>query len=107
MAMRNALVLMYTLVVVAFVFGADRSAGEKKTENGFFAGAVLQDGEAVLDDPIPKPKPGPKPLYSSPVVTKKTPGHAVDIAVDLGDAKKVFLVAGDGGNGLAATGRTG
>ena len=43
----------------------------------------------------------PKPIFSSPVITKKTPGHAVDIAVDLGDAKKVFLVVSDGGNGYS------
>ena len=40
-----------------------------------------------------------KPLFASPIVTPKTPGHAVDIDVDLRGAKRLFLVVRDGGNG--------
>ena len=37
--------------------------------------------------------------FTSPVVTKATPGHAIDIDVDISGAKKLFLAAGDGGDG--------
>lgn len=41
----------------------------------------------------------PKPLYDSPVVTSKTPGHAVDIDVDLKGARSLFLVIDETGDG--------
>jgi putative membrane-bound dehydrogenase-like protein len=41
-----------------------------------------------------------KLLFSSPVVTSKTPGHKIDIEVDLQGAKKIFLVTSDGGDGF-------
>ena len=41
-----------------------------------------------------------KQLFSSPVITAKTPGHKVDIEVDLQGAKKIFLVTNDGGDGF-------
>ena len=40
----------------------------------------------------------PKPLFTSPTVTTKTPGHAVEIDVELKGAKKLFLVIEDAGN---------
>ncbi|MEZ6134545.1 MAG: NPCBM/NEW2 domain-containing protein [Pirellulaceae bacterium] len=42
---------------------------------------------------------GVKPIFESAVVTPKTEGHAVAIDVPLGDAKELFLVVRDGGNG--------
>jgi putative membrane-bound dehydrogenase-like protein len=44
--------------------------------------------------------PAPKPLFSSKVITAKTPGHAEEIDVELGGAKQLFLVATDGGDGF-------
>ncbi len=44
---------------------------------------------------------GEKPIYSSPVITAQTPGHAVNIDVDITGAKKLFLVATDGKNGYS------
>ncbi len=44
----------------------------------------------------------PKALFSSPVITADTPGHSVDIDVDITGAKQLFLVVGDGGNGYAS-----
>jgi putative membrane-bound dehydrogenase-like protein len=44
--------------------------------------------------------PAPKPLFSSNVITSRTPGHAENIDVDLAGAKQVFLVVNDGGNGF-------
>ncbi|QDV26098.1 PVC-type heme-binding CxxCH protein [Aureliella helgolandensis] len=45
----------------------------------------------------------PKPLFASPSITSKTPGHAADIDVKLdGSAQsKLFLVVTDGGNGYS------
>lgn len=42
-----------------------------------------------------------KPVVSSPVVTVKTPGHAVDIKADIKGAKELWLVVTDGGNGFS------
>jgi putative membrane-bound dehydrogenase-like protein len=42
---------------------------------------------------------GAKPLFTSPVITPNTPGHAVDINVALKGAKQLYLVVADGGNG--------
>ena len=39
-------------------------------------------------------------LFSSKTVTKATPGHAVEIDVDITGAKQLFLVVTDGGNGF-------
>jgi putative membrane-bound dehydrogenase-like protein len=46
--------------------------------------------------------PAAEPAYRSPQVTVNTPGHAVDIEVDIAGAKSLFLVVTDGGNGFAA-----
>ena len=42
----------------------------------------------------------PKP-YTSPVVTKKTPGHKVKIELDITGAKELILEVNDGGNGTS------
>ncbi len=42
-----------------------------------------------------------KPIHTSAIVTKKTPGHAVNIDVDITGAKELHLVADDGGNGYS------
>lgn len=41
-----------------------------------------------------------KPIFESPVVTAATPGHAVNIDVDLTGAKQLFLVVSDAGDGF-------
>jgi putative membrane-bound dehydrogenase-like protein len=43
-----------------------------------------------------------KPLFTSPLVTPQTPGHAVEIDVDVSGVKTLFLVATDGGDGFGA-----
>jgi putative membrane-bound dehydrogenase-like protein len=40
----------------------------------------------------------PKPVWQSKLVSRETPGHAVDISVDLNGAKKLYLVVNDGGD---------
>ncbi len=52
---------------------------------GFFATSALQAAE--------------KPIFQSPLVTTKTPGHAVDIDVDITKAKDLYLVVTHGGDG--------
>ena len=42
----------------------------------------------------------PKPVCQSQRVTRETPGHAVDVDVDLTGAKKLYLVVTDGGDGF-------
>ncbi|MEK6234302.1 MAG: NPCBM/NEW2 domain-containing protein [Planctomycetales bacterium] len=42
-----------------------------------------------------------KPIFLSPVVTSKTPGHAVNVDVPLAGAKQLFLVVTDAGDGYA------
>ena len=41
----------------------------------------------------------PKPLFTSPVVTSKTPGHAVSIDVDLKGSRSLFLVVDETSDG--------
>ena len=43
----------------------------------------------------------PVPVFKSPVVTSATPGHAVTIDVEISQARKLVLVATDGGNGYS------
>jgi putative membrane-bound dehydrogenase-like protein len=43
-----------------------------------------------------------QPRYASPLITAKTPGHAVEIDVDIRGAKQLFLVVDDGGDGISA-----
>jgi putative membrane-bound dehydrogenase-like protein len=42
----------------------------------------------------------PRPIASSPVVTTKTPGHAVALEADIRGAKELYLVATDAGDGF-------
>ncbi len=42
-----------------------------------------------------------KRLFQSPVITSKTPGHAVEIEVSLAGAKELFLIVNDAGDGFA------
>ncbi|WP_170266592.1 PVC-type heme-binding CxxCH protein [Brevifollis gellanilyticus] len=44
----------------------------------------------------------PKPLFQSKLITDKTPNHSVEIDVDVSQAKEMFLVVTDGGNGFGA-----
>ncbi len=44
----------------------------------------------------------PKPIFSSKTITSGTPGHAVDVDVDLKGAGELWLVVTDAGNGYAA-----
>ncbi|MBX7206728.1 MAG: NPCBM/NEW2 domain-containing protein [Verrucomicrobiaceae bacterium] len=44
----------------------------------------------------------PKPLFQSKLLNTQTPGHSVDIDVELKGAKELFLVVTDGGNGFTA-----
>ncbi len=46
-------------------------------------------------------KPNAKAAFTSPIVTSKTPGHAVEIDVEIAGAKQISLVATDGGNGFS------
>ena len=42
-----------------------------------------------------------KPIFASQLVSKSTPGHAVDIDVDIKGPKQLYLVVSDGGDGFA------
>lgn len=42
-----------------------------------------------------------RPLFASKVITSKTPGHAVEIDVDITGSDDLFLVMNDGGNGFS------
>ncbi len=42
-----------------------------------------------------------KPIFKSELITTQTEGRSVDIDVELGDAKNLYLVVNDGGNGFA------
>lgn len=44
----------------------------------------------------------PKPLFQSKLISDKTPNHSVEIDVDVSQAKEMFLVVTDGGNGFGA-----
>ncbi|MCA9082107.1 MAG: NPCBM/NEW2 domain-containing protein, partial [Planctomycetaceae bacterium] len=59
------------------------------------------NAQAPAKPPEPKLATGNvKPAFSSKVVTPETPGHAVDIDVDITGAKNLWLVVTDGGNGF-------
>ncbi|MEQ8784688.1 MAG: NPCBM/NEW2 domain-containing protein [Pirellulaceae bacterium] len=42
-----------------------------------------------------------KPVFTSPIVTPKTPGHAVEIDADITGASELYLVVRDGGDGFS------
>lgn len=45
--------------------------------------------------------PAPKPLYSSPVITSNTKGHAVQIDIPIEGKRNLYLVVGDAGDGFS------
>ena len=73
----------------------DREAIRKKISLPLEAGAAQQVPPAAA-------RKAPKPIFASPLVSKSTPGHAVDIDVDIQGAQQLYLVVGDGGDGFAA-----
>ena len=48
-----------------------------------------------------------KALFTSPVVTTDTPGHAVQIKAKINGVRNLFLTITDAGNYSHATGQTG
>ena len=42
-----------------------------------------------------------KPAFDSKVINERTPGHAVDVDVDIAGAKRLYLVVTDGGDGYS------
>ena len=42
----------------------------------------------------------PKPVFKSNLVTPATPGQSVEVVADIPDAKELYLVVLDGGNGI-------
>lgn len=60
---------------------------------------LLTISGTAIQKPNAKKRNPNKPAFTSPVVTKKTPNHSVDIDVDITDAKQLHLVVRDGGNG--------
>ncbi len=46
-------------------------------------------------------KPVPVKLFASPTMTTKTPGHKMDIEVDLKGARSIFLVVNDAGDSIS------
>lgn len=45
---------------------------------------------------------GQKPAFLSPVISVKTPGHAVEVDVDITGAKELYLIVTDAGDGISA-----
>lgn len=60
---------------------------------GFCAFLLLLSRHAIAAEP--------KPRFDSKLVTPRTPGHAVDVDVDITGAKQLYLVVTDGGNGYS------
>jgi len=56
---------------------------------------------SVLAADAPKAKPD-KAAFTSPVITKQTTGHAVDVDVDITGWKQLHLVVNDAGDGFTA-----
>ena len=86
------------------------TAGDDVPENGVGGTPpTRQDLEANQDFPKPAAKrevkkpniETAKAIFRSPVVTPRTPNHTVNIDVKLSDAKKLYLVVNDGGNGIS------
>ncbi len=61
-------------------------------------GAKKKKGASIAPAGMPSPK---HAKFASKVITASTPGHAVDIAVDLKGARELYLVAMDGGDGFS------
>ncbi|PQO43694.1 dehydrogenase [Blastopirellula marina] len=62
---------------------------------------VTEVQTAAADEPAKKNGKSDQPKFKSKVVTTRTPGHAVDIDVDITGAKQLYLVVSDGGDGFS------
>ncbi len=56
---------------------------------------------AVVALPAALAAEGPEPIFESDVITARTPGHAIEIDVDISRAREIYLVATDAGDGIA------
>jgi len=82
---------------------------EKPTQEFLDANALKYGGDqgkkkktAAVGSQNSVAAPGAKPLFSSEVITTKTPGLSVDIEIDLPKGtRQLNLVMGDGGNGYS------
>ena len=108
------------IVLNAIVWSANLDVPASGVES---ATPTQEEMEANQDEPKPAPKKaaaapadrprkqraaanaaaaGPvKPAFESPVITTRTPGHAVNIDVDITGAEGLWLVVTDGGNDFA------
>ena len=59
---------------------------------------LLSLGSALSAPSVPAAE-SVKPRFASKVITSQTPGHAVEVDVDISGAKQLYLVVTDGGNG--------
>lgn len=57
-------------------------------------------GKSMKTSPVSTKAAVVKPLYRSALITTQTPGHSVDIEVDISKSKQLYLVATDGGDGF-------
>jgi putative membrane-bound dehydrogenase-like protein len=73
----------------AGVFEGANSGGAKGGEGAADGAAANNQGASA------------KPVFTSPVITSKTPGHATEIDADITGAKELYLVVRDGGNGFS------
>ncbi|MDA1052268.1 MAG: DUF1080 domain-containing protein [Planctomycetota bacterium] len=105
----NAIVWCAKAEVPADGIGSEPVTLEKLEENQDYEPNPNFDREAIrkqfkltsAGQKDAKPQgPAAKPVYSSPIVTSKTPEHSVAIDVDLQGAKELYLVVTDGGNGF-------
>ncbi len=82
-----------------------RLSGSRGASVSRWLGVVLLAGGLPFllgaDAPEKKAKNSNKPLFASDVITAKTPGHAVEIDVDISGAKRLALVVTDGGDGFS------
>ncbi|WP_166830910.1 PVC-type heme-binding CxxCH protein [Thalassoroseus pseudoceratinae] len=61
-------------------------------------GAMLAGALIYLTTPLVK---AAEPVFKSPVITESTPGHEVKIDINLNNAKSLYLVVRDGGDGFS------
>ncbi len=61
----------------------------------------LPGGKKSANRPAPSKGKAAKAVYTSPLVTSQTKGHAVAIDVNIKGARELFLVVNDGGNGYS------
>ena len=87
-------------VQVAALVGLARLGNKDAGEKMLSLTVPQKKEEAKMADPKPKPRRNRKG-FKSGVVNTSTPGHAIDIDVDISGAKTLFLVVTDGGNGSA------